>query len=1352
MSRGQYDVLVVGAGCAGLTAAIGLARSGFTVAVIEADSIQAGGRAIGGVCFAETLSQPDILGPDGVEALAWERRLIERGQFATDGRRLVGGTYRDPEAFRHCYTVLRPRFNQHLLQIALGNGVDLVADTTVESLIHEGRRVIGVATTRGPQYGDLVFLAEGDAGHLVSRERLDRSNDPRAMPLFLYSLQQVIELSPGAIEEAFDVGPEQGIAYELLLRNEGRARLNARGFVCTNRQGVTLSVVLPADHLRRYFAGQPRQLLEWFADMPSLRLWWRDGRAGAWTATLLRAGGMLDVPYLIEDGLAIGGAAAGLGVDFPVLNALGPATATGLLLSRAAVNIRAQGGGFDREQLRRHYLEPLQQTRHWKDKEFLHRWPRYLQRTPVLFDGGLDLLLDSAAAWTRPRRWLPRKCFAWFRVLGRIGWTTWTELIDDLFHLGNALRLREVTPRPALARVLLDGALNTFRDLARQPRPHLPPGGTLALHYRSTEDDGSARSTTSLLRLWFGRFRPVLASASHILYRNGDMPLSEKLTRLVELLVRQINLLDLLAAAGLGFLTVLASTVLGTVGYLLRWMFRRRKAPAEGGPALGEADTLGEHKEVRTGSDASAAEPVPRIHIVWKSTQPRERADAVRELRHVCPTGVFEVDGEPPEAVEVSIRGEWCIHCEACWRIVPCVDWGRGGGRPLPASARSPLLTRLRIAEPRDSVSMLIDKLDRKLLEFEEALARGTASVDQPRGDYLEMLARYAQQLASQLVETLQCKTWPAGATAMKRRVLELATALAAKTEERTRRTWASRFAWAAADGRQLRQHHLTGLRRLLGLGINPERVESTEPSWAPSPFLRDADATVMHLLADIAARRYLLETLDNSPTLIEAPTRVELLSAVATEVHSGLAAQLAELSAHLGTRDESSKGDGPPVGEVFPRLGAWLLADAGLTKTLLDVEGDWATLTQRRALLAEREELEEAEDRLAALARDWRACQREKPAEAEVSAGLARQAAHILAGKLLLLRTHNLLEEGCDAELAIVLLRVWLDYTATLLDQFTILVRDHLRPPPPASDRPLVEPGAGSPPRTWAEFRAAMTPGKTGDFLLAPVDLLQPRLVPEMAADGDDLAAVAEIRDRFTDASRTEESVYLAEALTMEMIGRCVDSSALSLDLETACARLILADLRPCDGALGERSAILRSLADEVIPRALDGPKERGVRHLGRDVLELEALKGEFRQRLLAVWQFFGGALGRNADVQASCFALAEAAAWLKAADSVLGRMAWNSRLSQSEDRDEPAAQDTGRRVLAHCHAQVRDRLFRFDEDLAALRRGYYAPHVRAALLLMSKPETSSASADSVEESRILRENGSNSSFRPNC
>src|SRR5579875_551342 len=150
MALAQYDVIVVGAGCAGLTAAIGLARAGFAVVVVEAAREAGGAGMLGGVCFAGNLIQPDILGTEGVEALAWERRLIERGSFATDGRRLAGYVYRDGGAFRSSYIVLRSRFTQKLAEKAREFGVSLQAETTAESLIRTGRRILGVATTHGP--------------------------------------------------------------------------------------------------------------------------------------------------------------------------------------------------------------------------------------------------------------------------------------------------------------------------------------------------------------------------------------------------------------------------------------------------------------------------------------------------------------------------------------------------------------------------------------------------------------------------------------------------------------------------------------------------------------------------------------------------------------------------------------------------------------------------------------------------------------------------------------------------------------------------------------------------------------------------------------------------------------------------------------------------------------------------------------------------------------------------------------------------------------------------------------------------------------------------------------------------
>src|SRR5262245_14846753 len=146
MSSANFDVVIVGGGCAGMTAAIGLAKAGFSVAVVEAAAYPGAENWSGCVYFCENLAHPDILGPDGVEALAWERRLVERGFFATDGHGLLGMTYRDPAAFRNCYTVLRPIFDHHMAQVAMKLGIVLLNETTAESLIRDGGRVVGIST------------------------------------------------------------------------------------------------------------------------------------------------------------------------------------------------------------------------------------------------------------------------------------------------------------------------------------------------------------------------------------------------------------------------------------------------------------------------------------------------------------------------------------------------------------------------------------------------------------------------------------------------------------------------------------------------------------------------------------------------------------------------------------------------------------------------------------------------------------------------------------------------------------------------------------------------------------------------------------------------------------------------------------------------------------------------------------------------------------------------------------------------------------------------------------------------------------------------------------------------------
>ena len=503
-------------------------------------------------------------------------------------------TYRDADAFRHCYTVLRPIYDQHLGHIAVQHGVALHNATTAESLIRDGGRVVGVATNRGPLYADLVFLAEGDASHLVTREGYERSADPRDAPEFLQGIKQVIELPPGAIEERFGVGAEEGVAYEMLVRNgtlNGRPlHLNMGGFVYTNRTSLSVGLVLPAANLTRHFDGDPNLLMEWFE---SCR---RCGRgcetAGGRVrgqAHPRRRGEGHPHPDRRRPGHRRGGQRHRRRLSRTRTSPDRPRR-WGCCWSARPVRSATEKTDFTRVALERHYLEPLQRTHYWKDVEFLRRWPEYVKRTSVLFGRDLDLALGSAYVWTRPGRWFGRKLRQWLRFFNEemTPWR-WAGVRADARRLGHALRLREAIGRLAFWRMLLDGALNALRDFAGRPRRRAPGGrAALALSRGAwSGDHAPAPEPPRWLARWFRRFHAVLAAAARTVYRNDDTPLAEKLSAALDLLVRQINLLDVLAAAGLA----LVAGVANMVGAAWRGLRRRLfgTAPPRGSTVRGTA-------------------------------------------------------------------------------------------------------------------------------------------------------------------------------------------------------------------------------------------------------------------------------------------------------------------------------------------------------------------------------------------------------------------------------------------------------------------------------------------------------------------------------------------------------------------------------------------------------------------------------------------------------------------------------------------------------------------------------------------------------------------------------------------
>ena len=264
MTDWKYEVVIVGAGPAGITAAIALAKAEIPVLVLEAGAFPGAENWSGAVYFTENLAQPDVLGEEAVRNAAWERPVTQRGIHIYNGHSRLGLTYHNPDTFRHCYTVLRPTFDHYLGELAKSFGATVLPATTATGLLRDNTgKITGVQTTRGPIYSDVVFLAEGDASHLVSKEGYERAKDPGS-PHFLQGIKEVIEMDPGEIERRFRLPRGEGAAYEIILRNPSlrnrTARLNMGGFLYTNHSSISLGLVLPLDNLAKEFNGDHNRL------------------------------------------------------------------------------------------------------------------------------------------------------------------------------------------------------------------------------------------------------------------------------------------------------------------------------------------------------------------------------------------------------------------------------------------------------------------------------------------------------------------------------------------------------------------------------------------------------------------------------------------------------------------------------------------------------------------------------------------------------------------------------------------------------------------------------------------------------------------------------------------------------------------------------------------------------------------------------------------------------------------------------------------------------------------------------------------------------------------------------------
>ena len=337
----SFDVAIVGAGPAGISAACILADSGIKTIVFERGEYPGAKNMSGGVLYGHNLAQ--IL-PDYVERnCPIERNIVESRiwYLSKEGGYSIG--YRDSifatERKHNVFTVSRAKFDRWYAEQAHKKGALIVPSTAVIDLLRDEKGGIsGVVTGReqGEVRAKVTLLANGINSPLAARTGFRAEPKPEEVAL---AVKETIELPSKLIEQRFGVSSGDGVTIEIL--GEITEGMDGVAIIYTNRDSLSLSIGANLADFASHRL-KPYELMETFKQHPMVAPLICEGQSREYIAHWLPEGGYDALPNLYGDGYLIAGDSA---MMFNALHREGNnlAMASGKMAAEAIIEAIRQG-------------------------------------------------------------------------------------------------------------------------------------------------------------------------------------------------------------------------------------------------------------------------------------------------------------------------------------------------------------------------------------------------------------------------------------------------------------------------------------------------------------------------------------------------------------------------------------------------------------------------------------------------------------------------------------------------------------------------------------------------------------------------------------------------------------------------------------------------------------------------------------------------------------------------------------------------------------------------------------------------------------------------------------------------